>query len=420
MVIGARQVGKTYIIKEFCRHEFDNTLVFNLYERPEIVNIFQQEIPTQQKINRLELLIGQKIDFENTLIFFDEVQESEELISALKFFAESETSYKIICAGSLLGVKVNRFKKSFPVGKVHMTYLQPMDFEEYLWASDEELLADEIRRCFSLSEPIAEPLHDKLLDYYRRYLCIGGMPEALADLIRHNQDVLLTDPGIREDINASYLNDMNKYVTNERESIKIEAIYRSIPAQLGNTGRKFRYSTVRKGARSRDYMTALDWLISSNMIQVSTSVESPLSPLIAYENQDHFKVFFNDVGLLTSALGISFKQIMLDEPFAYKGAIAENYVANQLTAAKIPLRYWRLPDRYEVDFLLDEEGQVAPVEVKAGSSKKSSSFNYYRKEYNPPVSYRIRQANFGEMQGVKSIPLYAVHCLSALISSSVK
>jgi len=180
---------------------------------------------------------------------------------------------------------------------------------------------------------------------------------------------------------------------------------------LGNTGRKFRYNTVRKGARSRDYVTALDWLISSRIIQVSTSAETPLSPLSAYLNQSHFKAFFNDVGLLNSALGISFRQIMLDEAFPYKGALVENYTANQLSAAGIPLRHWRLPDRYEMDFLLDKEGQIIPVEVKAGSHKRSSSLNYYRETYGPSLSYRIRQANFGEASGIKTIPLYAVHCL---------
>lgn len=270
MIIGARQIGKTYIIKEFCQNEFKKYIYINLLEHSEIIKIFKQEINTTEKFNRMKIYLDIDIDIENTIIFFDEIQESEELISSLKYFNESEEPFKIICAGSLLGVKLKRMHTSFPVGKVKMLNMYPMDFEEFLIANESKGLIDEIEKCYNSNAPMDSVLHEKALNLYRLYLCVGGMPEAIKNLIDNSKDILKFDKSIIEDIIMSYLNDMNKYVQNKAESIKIETIYKSIPSQLGNKSNKFQYGKISSNARKREYETALDWLLSSTMVHKCT------------------------------------------------------------------------------------------------------------------------------------------------------
>ena len=283
MIIGARQIGKTYIIKEFCEREFDKSIYINLLDNQEIIKIFKEEISTEEKFNRMKIYLDIDIDIENTIIFFDEIQESEELISSLKYFNESEKPFKIICAGSLLGVKLKRMNSSFPVGKVKMINMYPMDFEEFLMANGNKSLIEEIKKCYETNEAMDSVLHDKALNLYRLYLCVGGMPEAIKSLLENNKDILNFDKTIIEDITQSYLNDMNKYVQNKAEAIKIETIYKSIPSQLGNKSNKFQYGKISSNARRRDYETALDWLLSSTMVHkcpILTKVEIP--PLRLY------------------------------------------------------------------------------------------------------------------------------------------
>ena len=283
MIIGARQIGKTYIIKKFCEKEFEKNIYINILEHPEIIKIFKEEISTLEKFNRMKIYLDIDIDLDNTIIFFDEIQESEELISSLKYFCESEEPFKIICAGSLLGVKLKRMKTSFPVGKVKMLNMYPMDFEEFLIANGNINLINEIRKCYETNTPIDSVLHEKTLNLYRLYLCVGGMPEAIKNLLDNNKDILKFDKSIIEDIIQSYLDDMNKYVQNKSEAVKIETIYKSIPSQLGNKSNKFQYGKISSNARKRDYETALDWLISSTMVNkcpILNKVEIP--PLRIY------------------------------------------------------------------------------------------------------------------------------------------
>lgn len=283
MVIGARQIGKTYIIKEFCKKKFKNYIYINLFEQTEIIKIFDEEISTEEKFKRMKIYLDKDIDLKNTIIFFDEVQESEEIISSLKYFNESSEPYKIICAGSLLGVKLKRMKKAFPVGKVKIINMYPMDFEEFLLANGNEELINEIKRCYTNLEPMSDVLHRKALELYKLYLCIGGMPEAVKNLVTNNKDILKFDSTIISDIIESYLNDMTKYVENKAETVKIENIYKSVPAQLGNMSNKFQYGKIDSNARKRDYESSLNWLLSSTMVQKSNllgKVEIP--PLRVY------------------------------------------------------------------------------------------------------------------------------------------
>ena len=283
MVIGARQIGKTYIIKEFCKEEFKNYIYINLFEQTEIIKIFDEEISTEEKFKRMKIYLDKDIDLKNTIIFFDEVQESEEIISSLKYFNESSEPYKIICAGSLLGVKLKRMKKAFPVGKVKIINMYPMDFEEFLLANGNEELINEIKKCYTNLEPMSDVLHRKALELYKLYLCIGGMPEAVKNLVTNNKDILKFDSTIISDIIESYLNDMTKYVENKAETVKIENIYKSVPAQLGNMSNKFQYGKIDSNARKREYESSLNWLLSSTMVQKSNllgKVEIP--PLRVY------------------------------------------------------------------------------------------------------------------------------------------
>ena len=226
----------------------------------------------------MKIYLDIDIDLDNTIIFFDEIQESEELISSLKYFNESKEPFKIICAGSLLGVKLKRMKTSFPVGKVKMLNMYPMDFEEFLMANESMNLINEIRKCYKKNEAMDPVLHEKALNLYRLYLCIGGMPEAINNLLDNNKDILKFDKSIIEDIIQSYINDMNKYVQNKSEAVKIETIYKSIPSQLINKSNKFQYGKISSNARKRDFETALDWLISSTMVNkcsILNKVEIP-------------------------------------------------------------------------------------------------------------------------------------------------
>ena len=412
MVIGARQIGKTYIINEFCKKEFETYIYINLLEHIEIIKIFKEQINTAEKFKRMKIYLDKDINIQNTIIFFDEIQESEELISSLKYFNESEEPFKIICAGSLLGVKLKRMHSSFPVGKVKMLDMYPMDFEEFLIANKNQALIDEIRNCYMTNTPIDPVLHNKALELYKLYLCVGGMPEAIKNLFENDKDILKFDKSIIEDIYQSYINDMNKYVDNKFEASKIENIYKSIPSQLGNQSNKFQYGKIASNARKRDYETALNWLLSSTMVHKCTILNKVEIPPLGFVIEDHFKLYLSDVGILLNMLQIKYNDIILDTLLQYKGIIAENYVATQLIANKNPLIYWESGNTAEVDFVLYNNDGIIPIEVKANDNVSSQSLNIYIKRYNPKYAIRISTKNFGYTNNIKSIPLYATFCIN--------
>ena len=408
MVIGARQIGKTYIIKEFCQNEFPNYIYINLFEQKEIIEIFKENINTDEKFNRMCIYLDKDIDLDNTIIFFDEIQESEELISSLKYFNESDKPFKIICAGSLLGVKLKRMHSSFPVGKVKMLNMYPMDFEEFLIALNSNGLVNEIKKCYQENIPMDNVLHEKALNLYRLYLCIGGMPEAINNLIANDKNILKFDTTIIEDIYTSYLNDMNKYVTNKFEASKIEGLYKSIPSQLSNTSNKFQYGKISTNARKRNYETALSWLLSSTMVLKCPILKKPEIPPLGFIDDDHFKLYLSDIGILTNMLKIKYNDIILDKLLQYKGIITENYVATQLVANNISLMYWESNNQAEIDFILYNDDGIIPIEVKANDNVSSKRLNIYMKRFKPKYAIRISTKNFGFKNNIKSIPLYAI------------
>ena len=410
MVVGARQIGKTYIIDKFCREHFKDYIYINLKDEPDIIEFFKENIPTNEKIRKLELKLNRNIK-EDTVIFIDEIQESEELISSLKYFCESNFPYKIVCAGSLLGVKLKRFHSSFPVGKVNILHMYPMDFEEFLMAVGEELAIEEIKKCFVQNIKIDEFLHRKLNNYYRLYLCVGGMPASILNLKQNNLDILNYDKNIINSIIEAYLADMKRYTLNYFETTKIEKIYKNMPSQLAKENKKFQYGKIEKNARSREYESAVEWLLSSNLVLISNYVNRLESPLKGFIDDSAFKLYFSDVSILTNMLEMPYNKILLDEDLMYKGVIAENYVANELVKNGFSLYYWSVNQIAEIDFLIDTNDGVIPIEVKASNNTESKSLNYYMKKFNPKYAIRISSKNFGFENNIKSIPLYAVFLL---------
>ena len=412
MVVGARQIGKTYIIEKFAKENFEQYLYFNLEKNAEVRNIFEKTIDDAKIIEELELYLGRKIDIEKTIFFFDEVQVSENFIVSLKYFNESSKPYKIICAGSLLGVKINRFKSSFPVGKIRMECMYPMNFEEFLIATGKEILKNKIEECYRTMERMPDFAHEEALTLYKQYLCVGGMPEAVKNFIENDLDILKFDSHIISDIKDMYIADMQKYVKGTLETVKIEKVYKNIPSQLAKENKNFQYSFIEETGRKRKYESAIDWLVSSKMVLINYNSKRMEIPLKVYIDEDKFKLYLSDVGILTNMSEIKFPDIMLDKVFIYKGAIAENYIAQELTSKGESLYYWTSNRNAEIDFVLySEEDGIIPIEVKGGNNVKSRSLNMYVNEYKPKYAIRFSTRNFGFENNIKSIPLYAAFCI---------
>lgn len=410
MLIGARQTGKTYILEDFCKKEFENYIYINLDKEENIAEIFNNTIDPDEIIEKIEILKNVIINPENTIIFFDEIQESERAITSLKYFCESDKPYKIVCAGSLLGVKINRFKSSFPVGKVTIKYLYPMNFEEFLIALNEQKLINEIKLHYNSNEAMINPIHEKALDLYKKYLVLGGMPVLINDFIKNDFNISHVNFELQEQIITSYLADMNKYTENS-ESIKNNQIYNAIPRELARENNNFKFSLVDKDARKIRYESSLDWLLASNMILKCDLTEKNESPLKAFTNSDKFKIYLSDVGLLRALANLEYSEIILDKNEMFKGVLTENYVACELYPKSKELYYYNF-ENYEIDFLVKIDGDIIPVEVKSGRRTNSKSLNEYINKYNPKMSIRISSKNFGMENRIKSVPLYALFCIN--------
>ena len=412
MLVGARQTGKTYMLKSFCSQNFVENIYLNFAETSDYAQFFRPSLNPTEIIRRMELFFNRKIDIERTVFFFDEIQDCEEAIASLKYFAEAETPYHILTAGSLLGVKINRLRTSFPVGKVQMEYLYAMDFEEFLWALGEQMLADEIHKCYACDRSLPDIIHQKVLTLYRSYLCIGGMPAVVAKFVEQNKDLVAFDKQITSDILTGYLADMTKYA-GEVNAVKIHQVYRSMPAQLAKANTKFMYKLVSEGSNKEKFQTAIEWLQQANMLLSCTKVELPQSPLTAYCTDNMFKLYLSDTGLLVSLAKIKFSEIVQKQTMMYRGFLTENYVAQTLVAHGHELHYWTSGNKAEIDFLLNLSNGIIPVEVKAAENVRSRSLQVYVEKYHPTYAIRISARNFGFADGIKSVPLYAVHCITS-------
>ena len=408
LIYGARQVGKTYTVFEFGRAHFTEVLYVNFEQEAGLIPYFDGDISPKRIISVLEQYYQKQVNPVETLLFFDEIQVCERALTALKYFAENGPEYSVIAAGSLLGVSVNRSRFSFPVGKVQMTTLHPLDFEEFLWAKGKTLLADEIRRSCMANSTMNEQLHREALIDYREYLVVGGMPAAVKASVE--QQPLMTDLEVRRTILNAYTSDMSKYAS-PSESVKIRSAYESIPAQLAKENSKFQYKMIRSGGRASLFGDSIDWLVASSVVLKCVKCEQGFMPPMAYQDLSSFKLYMSDIGLLSAQSGITLKSLAGSEMNHFSGALTENYVAGALVAKGFDLHYWESKSKAEVDFLIVLNGSVIPVEVKAAENNRSRSLSVYMDRYKAEMAIRISSKNFGFENGIKSVPLYAVFAL---------
>jgi hypothetical protein len=410
VLYGARQVGKTHILLEFAKRHYESLAYFNFENNLTLSSYFDQTIDEKKIIEYLETEANQQIIPGKTLVIFDEIQVCERALTSLKYFNENAPQYHIACAGSLLGVAINREKYSFPVGNVDSMTMPPLDFEEYLLAFGEERLRDEILNCFDKRTALPAPLHAKASGLYKRYLITGGMPGVINEYLREESFIAAGDA--QRKILSDYVADSAKYAS-PSECVKIRAAYDSIPIQLAKENKKFQYKLVQKGGTSSIFGIAIDWLECAGIVNKSTRVETALLPLSVYRDLSAFKLYMGDTGLLTLKSGIPPGSILNNETIniPFVGAIAENYVAQCLTAKRYPLCYWTSNATAEIDFVIQREDRIVPIEVKAGDNIKSRSLSVFAEKYRPEYSVRVSKKNFGFENNILSVPLYAAWCL---------
>ncbi len=407
---GARQVGKTYSLLAFGRAHYENVAYFNFETNPRLNATFDEDISPAYLIPILSHIAGQTIVREKTLIIFDEVQLCERALTSLKYFCEDAPDYHIVVAGSLLGVAVNRTQFSFPVGKVDIKTMYPMDMEEFMLALGEDDLVERIKECFQNDTPLPSALHDKAMLLYRQYLVVGGMPECVLQfaqtkdyiLVRHTQDTILT----------SYLNDMSKYNT-ANEIKKTRLTYDNITVQLSKKNTRFQYKLIKKGGRASEFENAIEWLTLSGIVSQVYRVEQIKKPLENYRDIDAFKIYVSDLGLLCAKKDLAADDIlyMVEELSDFKGGMAENYVNTQLMMNGYRTYYWESERGAEIDFIIQRDGQLIPIEVKSADNTKAKSLKVYMETYKPAYAIKISAKNFGFEDGKKTVPLYAVFCI---------
>jgi len=410
IISGARQVGKTYSALSFGKEQYKNTVYFSLEDSREVQAIFERDLKPERIIRELSAHSGQSIFAGDTLIIFDEIQACERALTSLKYFCENAPEYHIIAAGSLLGVAMNRERYSFPVGKVDMLNLYPLDFEEFLEATGKASLVGLIKESYANFSPLS--LHDTAMDMYKTYLVVGGMPQAVLDYVE-TQDFNFV-LAAQKNINDAYIADMAKYAS-PQETTKIMAAWASIPAQLSKENRKFQYKVIKSGARAYEYETPIDWLRFAGIIHKCIRAKEGKIPLTAYAENESFKVYMMDTGLLCSKFGVSANVVLNSTPAfdRFKGALAENYICQGLATNGFTPFYWSSPGKAELDFVFqDRSGNIIPLECKSADNVKSKSLKLYMSLYKPEYAIRVSAKNFGFENGIKSIPLYALFCLT--------
>ncbi len=411
IIEGARQVGKTWLMKEFGRQAYGDTVYINFDSNARMAELFASDLDTKRLVLGLELYAGRKIDPENALLIFDEVQEVPRALAALKYFCEDAPQYHIVCAGSLLGIALHR-GTSFPVGKVDFLKLYPLSFQEFLMAIGKKQFSELLdQQDFSMITSFRETYADALKQYY----FVGGMPEAV-ESFAENQDFNEVRQ-IQKRILAAYEQDFSKHAPNEVVP-RLRMLWNSIPAQLAKENKKFIYGLVREGARAKDYETALLWLSDCGLVHRVSRVNAPGIPLRAYEDMKAFKLFVLDVGLLGCMTGLHQRTLLDGNALfvEFKGALSEQYVCQQLkTLADLELCYYT-NDRgsCEVDFVVDTGGRVMPLEVKAETNLRAKSLKTYREKFSPELAIRTSMADYRKEDGLVNLPLYAIGQIGSL------
>lgn len=397
---GARQVGKTWLMREFGQNYYDNFVYFNFDEEDELKSIFETNKNPHRIIELLSMICGEKIEPGKTLIIFDEIQECPEALNTLKYFKEKANEYHVIAAGSLLGTLLAR-PKSYPVGMVNLLDIYPLTFDEFLEATDPGLYA--YYESIEKDRQIEEIFHNRLLEAYNYYLIIGGMPECVSSWVKYKDPAKVSQ--IQRELIEVYENDFSKH-NGKVNSGRILMVFRSIVAQLAKPNEKFMYGAVREGGRARDFEEAIEWLVSAGMLNRVYNVSKMEHPLSAFDKLDQFKLFVFDTGLLKHMAGIDNGAILLKTDYQFKGPLTENYVLQQLRGQfEVEPRYYS-DKNSEIDFVLQNGMEIIPIEAKGGEDKSAPSFKKYVAEYKPEHAFRFSKRGYRKDGDFTNLPLY--------------
>lgn len=407
LLYGARQTGKTYLLKEFGKQEYRQMVYINLEREDILREFFMMTLDPKKLISYIEEYYHCTVSPKDTLIVLDEIQTCPKAITALKYFCEDMNDIHIIGAGSLLGVAIHRDHISFPVGKVWMHTLYPMDFEEFLLALDETLLLKIIKDCVKTRTSLPQSLHIQAILRYRQYVLCGGMPGVVS---LYKEKGIEAASELQNLIIESYLADMSKYASNS-ETIKIRKAYRSIPEQLSKENHKFKFKLIENGASSTRYADAIEWLMDSGIILRANKLKNDFLPAQAFCDSSFFKIYMSDVGLLSNLYHLNLEGLKQGEYAIFQGGISENYVAQQLHSYGYELYYYESSGKAELDFMIQSSHELIPMEVKAGINTKSKSLQVYRQSYQPSLSIRCSLKEIGFHDGLLSLPLYAIFTL---------
>ena len=411
IIEGARQVGKTWLMKEFGKQAYADTVYINFDSNSRMADLFSADLDTDRLIMGLELYAGRKINPDNTLLIFDEVQEVPRALASLKYFYENAPQYHIVCAGSLLGIALHQ-GTSFPVGKVDFLKLYPLSFSEFLMATGNERFAELLKnKDYEMITSFKQTYIDALKHYY----FIGGMPEAVQSFAESKDFNEVR--AIQKRILAAYEQDFSKHAPNEIVP-KIRMLWNSIPSQLARENKKFIYGLVREGGRAREYETAIMWLSDCGLVHKVSRVNAAGIPLKAYEDLKAFKLFIVDVGLLGCMTGLRQRTLLDgDDLFVeFKGALTEQYVCQQLKTIEDLGVYYYTNDRgsCEIDFVVDNGEQIVPIEVKAETNLRAKSLKTYRERFEPELSVRTSMADYKKEDWLLNLPLYAIEQINKI------
>ena len=405
IIEGARQVGKTWLMKEFGKQAYADTVYINFDSNSRMADLFSADLDTDRLIMGLELYAGRKINPDNTLLIFDEVQEVPRALASLKYFYENVPQYHIVCAGSLLGIALHQ-GTSFPVGKVDFLKLYPLSFSEFLMATGNERFAELLKKQ---DYEMITSFKQTYIDALKHYYFVGGMPEAVQSFAESKDFNEVR--AIQKRILAAYEQDFSKHAPNEIVP-KIRMLWNSIPSQLARENKKFIYGLVREGGRAREYETAIMWLSDCGLVHKVSRVNAAGIPLKAYEDLKAFKLFIVDVGLLGCMTGLRQRTLLDGDDFfvEFKGALTEQYVCQQLKTIEDLGVYYYTNDRgsCEIDFVVDTGEQIVPVEVKAETNLRAKSLKTYRERFEPELSVRTSMADYKKEDWLLNLPLYAI------------
>ena len=397
---GARQVGKTWLMKEFGHSCYESSVYFNFDEEDELRSIFEANKNPNRIIELLSMIAGAKILPEKTLVIFDEIQECPEALNTLKYFKEKANDYHVIAAGSLLGTLLAK-PKSYPVGMVNLLDIYPLTFDEFLAATDEALFA--YYETIQKEQHIEEIFHNRLLEAYNNYLIIGGMPECVSSWVKYKDPAKVSQ--IQRELLEIYENDFSKH-NGKVNSGRILMVFRSIVAQLAKPNEKFMYGAVREGGRARDFEEAIEWLVSAGMLNRVYNVSKMEHPLSAFDKLDQFKLFVFDTGLLKHMAGIDNSAILLKSDYQFKGPLTENFVLQQLRGQfDVEPRYFS-DKNSEIDFVLQYGTEIIPIEAKGGEDKSAPSFKKYIADHQPDHAIRFSKRGYRKDGYITNLPLY--------------